>query len=1488
MSLGGTDMVSKNNYQFYQQKHADGKQRWGIRKLSVGVASVLLGTTFMLYSNHAVLADTVPTNYTVKANSSDPQGSQTAADKEKAVGTTTNAEEKVVATNPKDPMQGQNPPQGQDTTQDKDKQTNANETTKNTTKVGKKDTDTGNVADLQDSLRTTAEEKGVATNRQDTPQGQDTPQNPSNVDKKDTDTGNVADLQDSLRTTAEEKGVATSHQDTPQGQGTPQNPTNEKGITPNVWAARLLAALVVNTNPNTSNKVEQKITSSAVGLKDATPVPPVSGQDRASIGSISKETVDLSGTPVYDDFNTWAGYSTNEFGPNKTISVVVTQDANNPNLKHYEITFLPTSRFYNGNGNRDYKMSNARMGFALSKDLTIVGNINFKTYYYLNNADNFKDGKTSDAKVLDKEFLIDHGKLYDAQGHSLSKVFYSDYGAWSNAWSQARRDANYSHDQSLLISNMKYADNATQVHNHFFNDVPGWDGTSPRVSYWGQREVQRQGNGMGMFAESITMNADSNPSTKGQYNQADFTQAYMWKSWGAWNNTQAGTYTVSFDAISNPDIKAKQTFSGVITAFGTYQGGSSYYYGHLTGEEISKVREYKNITVQVEDKFDTKGLENVTMPEREITIGYQKITNEVEGVNGVYTVENPYDQYKNISDKYPSTVVNTGDTFTHQYSVNVIVPKAGTQVVYLDANQTAPAKTADGKNLMADEYTPEDVAKDTGVTAPEIKGYTLTQTRSFDAKTGTLTVTNNYVRTVPLEELSKEVKDYTTKVKDFLSYVTSDDFFNAWKYNPTDQTVTPPQDSSTAYEEAYKTRLAALNDAAKTLKNDISALDPANYEEYGYQYNSLLDTYTRAVAPFDSSTGTLVKDLSTLYTDLSKQDPQTGKFVLDWSNLPIDGQANGNIYRSNLSDSLSSWMLKIGSKRTPGTIIKGIYDLVDGAENIKTTPRYTEASQPRQAAFDQALKNLKPQLTNVTNFKDLGDYYNLMDSQNKLKEAIYRLDHVTPTEDTTVTYTFYDKTDKKLVKGHDVTVTGQPGTDQKVNLTTPEGYKLAEGQTLPTSVTMPKATKTITINLVHATKDIKPNDPGVNPSDPVYADMFKTVTRTIKVNNPDRMVDTTTQQVNFNRTKTIDEVTDEVISYGKWTLATGSAKDWSQFNVPQLDGFISYVDGNAAKEVAEENVTADTADVTVEVTYKNYTPTPTDTTVTYTFYDKTDKKPVEGHDVTVTGQPGTDQKVNLTTPEGYKLAEGQTLPTSVTMPKATKTITINLVHATKDIKPNDPGVNPSDPVYADMFKTVTRTIKVNNPDRMVDTTTQQVNFNRTKTIDEVTDEVISYGKWTLATGSAKDWSQFNVPQLDGFISYVDGNAAKEVAEENVTADTADVTVEVTYKNSGNNGNNTTPGDDGNHNTNPGDNGNHNTNPGNNGNNNGINNGTQNGNSDETVNTNVTNNGNGDNSQNNKQALPQTGNTKNDAAVAGLGLAGLLAMLGLGGLKKKRN
>ena len=127
--------------------------KYTLRKLSVGLASVMIGSGILM-SSPKVLADTINSN---KGTSTAVQPSSQIEDKRgksvteaatttvnnkesenelnlaKASGvapasaTTTNAEEKVVATNPRD------------TTQDKDKQTNANETKQNTTDVGKKD-----------------------------------------------------------------------------------------------------------------------------------------------------------------------------------------------------------------------------------------------------------------------------------------------------------------------------------------------------------------------------------------------------------------------------------------------------------------------------------------------------------------------------------------------------------------------------------------------------------------------------------------------------------------------------------------------------------------------------------------------------------------------------------------------------------------------------------------------------------------------------------------------------------------------------------------------------------------------------------------------------------------------------------------------------------------------------------------------------------------------------------------------------------------------------------------------------------------------------------------------------------------------------------------------------------------------------------------------------------------------------------------------------
>ena len=131
-------MVSKNNHQFYQQKHAERKQRWGIRKLSVGVASVLLGTTFMLYGNHAVLADTV--------------------------------------TSPSDDVTRSTTTQGGN----KDKVT---EGTTSTPQTSGDSTDKGQGKTLTETPTGTDKQ----ANGQGTPQGQDTTQNTTNVDKKDTE-----------------------------------------------------------------------------------------------------------------------------------------------------------------------------------------------------------------------------------------------------------------------------------------------------------------------------------------------------------------------------------------------------------------------------------------------------------------------------------------------------------------------------------------------------------------------------------------------------------------------------------------------------------------------------------------------------------------------------------------------------------------------------------------------------------------------------------------------------------------------------------------------------------------------------------------------------------------------------------------------------------------------------------------------------------------------------------------------------------------------------------------------------------------------------------------------------------------------------------------------------------------------------------------------------------------------------------------------------
>ena len=519
------------------------------------------------------------------------------------------------------------------------------------------------------------------------------------------------------------------------------------------------------------------------------------------------------------------------------------------------------------------------------------------------------------------------------------------------------------------------------------------------------------------------------------------------------------------------------------------------------------------------------------------------------------------------------------------------------------------------------------------------------------------------------------------------------------------------------------------------------------------------------------------------------------------------------------------------------------------------------------------------------------------------------------------TYAFKDGTTKMTINDKNsknpVTVTIDK-TSGAITFTAPDD---ATEYDIPVTVTYEDGSSNTATAKVFVNKSLDPTK--VDPTNPEYKEMFKTVTRDIVTTSVSGQQTTKTQSLDFGRTMTIYGNGDPA-TYGKWEAL--SADQFASKDITPVDGYTSYYKiGNDGQKVYASAVPSASAldkddnpvdGTTVYVGYDKsnadqYIPAYKDTTVaanssvntgspsftkdseavtdvpghTYAFKDGTTKMTINDKNsknpVTVTIDK-TSGAITFTAPDD---ATEYDIPVTVTYEDGSSNTATAKVFVNKSLDPTK--VDPTNPEYKEMFKTVTRDIVTTSVSGQQTTKTQSLDFGRTMTIYGNGDPA-TYGKWEAL--SADQFASKDITPVDGYTSYYkignDGQKVNAAAVPSTSALDKDgnpvdgTTVYVGYDR-----NNTTPGDDRNHNTNPGDNGNHNTNPGNN---NGINNGTQNGNGNKTVNTNVTDNGNGDNGQNNKQALPQTGNTKNDAAVAGLGLAGLLAMLGLGGLKKKRN
>ena len=356
---------------------------------------------------------------------------------------------------------------------------------------------------------------------------------------------------------------------------------------------------------------------------------------------------------------------------------------------------------------------------------------------------------------------------------------------------------------------------------------------------------------------------------------------------------------------------------------------------------------------------------------------------------------------------------------------------------------------------------------------------------------------------------------------------------------------------------------------------------------------------------------------------------------------------------------------------------------------------------------------------------------------------------------------------------HATAVNGKTGQTVKVSSEIPDGWKLVDGQSVPSEITFgPDGHTDVSVKIEHRQVTVTPDHPQTNgtklPDNPAKTfngveanDLNKTITRTIKVTQPDGTVTNKVQTVKLTRTATVDEVTGEV-TYGKWT--TGA---WDAYTIPSVKGYTA-----SQASVAATPVDENTKDQTVEV---SYTANKQSTTIKYA-----DDKGQVVHTTTVNGVTGQTVKVPSEVPTGWMITKGQ-VPNEIAFgADGHEPIEVTVAHRHVTVDPDHPQINgtklPDNPAQSfhgveasDLNKTATRTIKVTTPDGKTTTTKQTVKLTRTATVDEVTGDV-SYGKWT--TGQ---WAKYDVPTVSGYTA-----TQTEVAAVSVNEHTTDQTVNITY------------------------------------------------------------------------------------------------------------